>query len=114
MICLQVRKFGSRRHYSFSSEVFWDYSQEIVRAVAKRYGEHPAVVGWQLDNEFGCHGTVRSYDNASLEGMGRCKGRGARQDAASPCPRPLRGGGGLSQNFGERRLGPHIPVRDKP
>ena len=22
---------------------------------------HPAVIGWQLDNEFGCHDTARCY-----------------------------------------------------
>ena len=29
--------------------------------MAERYGRHPAVVGWQIDNEFGCHDTVRCY-----------------------------------------------------
>jgi beta-galactosidase len=57
----RVRNFGSRRHYDFSSQVFLDKADEIVRAMAGRYGEHPAVVGWQIDNEFGCHNTARSY-----------------------------------------------------
>jgi beta-galactosidase len=26
-----------------------------------RYGEHPAVVAWQTDNEYGCHDTILSY-----------------------------------------------------
>lgn len=55
------RGFGSRRHYSFSSPVYWEHSQRIVEAMASRYGQHPAVAGWQTDNEYGCHDTVRSY-----------------------------------------------------
>lgn len=55
------RKFGSRRHYCFSSPTYRAETERIVSALAKRYGDHPAVVGWQLDNEYGCHGTVRCY-----------------------------------------------------
>ena len=29
--------------------------------MAQRYGTHRAVLGWQLDNEYGCHDTVRCY-----------------------------------------------------
>ncbi|KAI3483491.1 hypothetical protein L1887_53621 [Cichorium endivia] len=38
-------------------------SKRFVEAMAKRYGQYDAVVGWQIDNELGCHGTVRTYDN---------------------------------------------------
>ena len=54
--------FGSRRHYSFSSFDYREQSQKITLKLAERYGNHSSVVGWQLDNEFGCHDTVRSYD----------------------------------------------------
>ena len=57
----QVRGFGSRRHTSFSSPDWWRESRRIVELLADRYGEHDAVVGWQVDNEFGCHDTVLSY-----------------------------------------------------
>jgi beta-galactosidase len=57
----RVRGFGSRRHYTFSSEVYFDESRRIVEIIAKRYGAHPGVVGWQTDNEYGCHDTVLSY-----------------------------------------------------
>lgn len=59
------RRFGSRRHYCFSSEVYREESARIVEAVAGRYGSHPAVEGWQTDNEYGCHDTVRSYSPAA-------------------------------------------------
>ncbi|KXT14429.1 hypothetical protein AC579_8355 [Pseudocercospora musae] len=55
--------FGSRRHYSFSSFDYRVQSQKITQKLAERYGNHSSVVGWQLDNEFGCHDTVRSYDH---------------------------------------------------
>lgn len=58
--------FGSRRYYSFSSFDYREQSQKITRVLAERYGSHPSVVGWQLDNEFGCHSTVRSYDHDAI------------------------------------------------
>jgi beta-galactosidase len=55
------RRFGSRRHYCFSSAAFRQEAARICSEVARRYGEHPAVVAWQTDNEYGCHNTVLSY-----------------------------------------------------
>lgn len=55
------RAFGSRRHYDFSSDSYFEESQRIVRLLGERYGQHPAVTAWQLDNEYGCHQTVVSY-----------------------------------------------------
>lgn len=54
--------FGSRRYYSFSSFDYRALSRNITEALAQRYGDNPNVVGWQLDNELGCHDTVRTYD----------------------------------------------------
>jgi beta-galactosidase len=63
----RVREFGSRRHYDYSSEVYWAESERIVEIIAKRYGNHPAVAGWQTDNEHGCHDTARSYSSVALK-----------------------------------------------
>jgi len=60
------RGFGSRRHMTFSSAAWWEASRAITEAVAARYGAHPAVAGWQIDNEFGCHDTVLSYGPEDL------------------------------------------------
>ena len=35
--------------------------------MSRRYGDHPALVGWQTDNEFGCHDTVRSWGAEDLK-----------------------------------------------
>ena len=61
------RGFGSRRHYTFSSRAYWSESARIVEALAERYGDHPALVGWQTDNEYGCHDTVRSWGAEDLK-----------------------------------------------
>ncbi len=45
---------GHRRHYNYNSEVYREYTRKIVTALAERYGEHPAVIGWQIDNEINC------------------------------------------------------------
>ncbi len=63
------RGFGSRRHYCFSHEGYRDECRRIVTAMAERFGDHPAVAAWQTDNEYGCHGTVRSYSAAALAGF---------------------------------------------
>jgi len=67
----RVRGFGSRRHTTFSSEVWWRESARIVEIVAERYGSHPAVTCWQTDNEYGCHDTVLSYGPEDLKGFKR-------------------------------------------
>ncbi|MGV2126336.1 beta-galactosidase [Agrobacterium vitis] len=66
-----VRGFGSRRHYSFSSEIWWTESARIVEVIAKRYGTHPGVAGWQTDNEYGCHDTTVSWGPEDLKAFRR-------------------------------------------
>ncbi|MGO4893440.1 beta-galactosidase [Flavobacterium sp. W21_SRS_FM6] len=65
----QVKKFGSRRHYDHGSVIYRQECQRIVRAMAERYGNHPAVVGWQTDNELGHEGTAQSYSASSVAGF---------------------------------------------
>ncbi len=61
----QVKKFGSRRHYDHASEIYRQLCKDFVEKMAKRYANHPAVVGWQVDNELGHEGTTVSYGGAS-------------------------------------------------
>lgn len=61
------RGFGSRRHYCFSHAGYREEARRITRAVAERYGHHPAVVSWQTDNEYGCHDTVQSFSPAARD-----------------------------------------------
>jgi beta-galactosidase len=48
-----VRGFGGRRHYSPTSPALREATGRIVTALADRFGDHPAVIGWQIDNEYG-------------------------------------------------------------
>jgi beta-galactosidase len=61
------RAFGSRRHYSFSSPIYARESARIVEILAREFGTHEAVAGWQTDNEYGCHDTVLSWGEADLK-----------------------------------------------
>ncbi len=55
---------GRRQHASWSSEKYRRYVARIVEELAKRYGNNPAVIGWQIDNEPGHYGLVDYSDNA--------------------------------------------------
>ena len=63
----QKRKFGSRKHYSFSHKGYQKESQRITQAVAERYGSNSFIQAWQTDNEFGCHETTYSWCHSSLQ-----------------------------------------------
>lgn len=56
-----IRKFGARRHYSFSSATYRKYTAKIVEALAQRYAHNPHIHAWQIDNEYGDHDTIFSY-----------------------------------------------------
>ena len=53
--------FGTRKHYCFNSEVYRKENEVLVTKIAERYGKHPAVEGWQIDNEIGWANTTRCY-----------------------------------------------------
>jgi len=55
------REWGSRRFTCFNSPTYREETERIVRAYAERYADDPTVIGWQTDNEYGCHHTVRCY-----------------------------------------------------
>lgn len=62
-----VLQFGSRRHYDISSPIYREHCARIVETMVRRYGDHPAVVAWQTDNELGCHDTLPTYTQAALQ-----------------------------------------------
>lgn len=63
------RGFGSRRHYCFSHLAYRAEAARIAGLMARRYGKQPGIIGWQIDNEYGCHDTTLSYSPAALEGF---------------------------------------------
>jgi len=50
--------YGIRQNMDISHPVYRRYSERVIRKIAERYGKHPGVIGWQVDNETGAYGTA--------------------------------------------------------
>ena len=46
-----MKDHGSRQHALFASKKYRELSYRLIEELAKRYGDDPRVIGWQLDNE---------------------------------------------------------------
>jgi beta-galactosidase len=46
---------GSRQHYCPNSKAYRAASLRLIAQLAGRYGHHPAVALWHINNELGCH-----------------------------------------------------------
>lgn len=61
-----VRRWpGSRQQYSPTSPIYRRHAVRLVRAMAERYGAHPAVEMWHINNEYGCHTNLDYSDDAA-------------------------------------------------
>lgn len=47
-------RHGHRRHYNYNSPKYQELTRIIVAKIAEHYGQHPSIVGWQVDNEINC------------------------------------------------------------
>ncbi|WP_430792035.1 beta-galactosidase [Actinoplanes sp. G11-F43] len=56
---------GARQHWRPTSPVFRDYALRLVRELAVRYADHPALVAWHVNNELGCHNIYDYSDDAA-------------------------------------------------
>ena len=45
--------YGHRQNADYSHPTFYRLSEVIIRKIVDRYKDHPAVIGWQVDNEPG-------------------------------------------------------------
>ncbi len=54
---------GGRRHYNYNADAYLEKCRIIAAQMAKHFGQHPAVIGWQLDNEINCE-TDEFYSEA--------------------------------------------------
>ncbi len=52
---------GARRSACANVPAYRAKSRQIVEQIAQRFGQHPAVIGWQIDNEFGCGKSTRCH-----------------------------------------------------
>ncbi len=53
--------FGGRRQYCYNSDVYMTYSKKMVTALVDHYKDEPAIISWQIDNEFGHEGSDMCY-----------------------------------------------------
>ncbi len=56
-------RHGGRRHYNYNSPVYRKLTARIVEQLVRHYGQHPCLVGWQIDNELNCE-TSEFYSEA--------------------------------------------------
>ncbi|MBK3642105.1 beta-galactosidase [Streptomyces sp. MBT33] len=47
--------WGARQEIDFTHPAFRFHAERIIRKMVARYADHPAVIGWQVDNEPGLH-----------------------------------------------------------
>lgn len=47
-------RHGHRRHVNYNSDAYHRLAERFISKLAARYGDHPAVIGWQIDNEINC------------------------------------------------------------
>lgn len=60
-------KLGARKGNNVNSKEYVKALQRITEAMAEHYGNHPDIIGWQLDNEPGY--PFELYDDVSLVGF---------------------------------------------
>ena len=56
---------GGRQHWRPTSPVFRFYALRLVRKMAERYADHPALVAWHISNELGCHNVFDHSEDAA-------------------------------------------------
>jgi beta-galactosidase len=45
---------GRRRHYNYNAPIYRELCTRIADKMAAHYHNHPALLGWQIDNELNC------------------------------------------------------------
>lgn len=68
-------RHGGRRHYNYNAPVYQKLCCRIVGKLGEHFGPHPAVVGWQIDNELNCETDLfcSQADDAAFRSSGpRC------------------------------------------
>ncbi|HEY6076748.1 MAG TPA: beta-galactosidase [Gaiella sp.] len=72
---------GGRQHWRPTSPIFRFYALRLVRKIAERYADHPALVAWHISNELGCHNAFDYSDDAARAFRGWLQDRYPSLDA---------------------------------
>lgn len=78
---------GLRKHHNMTSPVYLEFVRRVTEHIAEHYSKHPAIIGWQIDNEVNCetaeyhapsdHKAFRAYMKkkyGTLENLNRAMG----------------------------------------
>lgn len=49
-----LMRHGLRKHHNYTSPKYLELCARLVTQIARHLGKHPAIVGWQIDNELNC------------------------------------------------------------
>jgi len=58
---------GTRRNYCGNNPNYIEHSERTVTEMVRHYQDNPNVIGWQIDNEFGCHASEMCYCKNCVE-----------------------------------------------
>ncbi len=58
--------YGPRQNYDFVNPYFRQHAERVIREIVSHFRNHPAVIGYQIDNETGPTGVTSPYMNAAF------------------------------------------------
>ena len=102
---------GARQHWRPTSPVFRSHALGLVRKMAERYANHPALVAWHISNELGCHNIYDFSDDAAHAFRGWLRARYTRS-TPSTTPGAPRSGRSVTAT-GRRSCRPGWPARTR-
>src|SRR5438132_6709613 len=58
--------YGPRQNYDFLNPYFRQQAERVIREIVRHFKDHPAVIGYQIDNETAPTGISTQYTNAAF------------------------------------------------
>src|SRR6266700_2616953 len=58
--------YGPRQNYDFLNPYFRQHAERVIREIVSHFKDHPAVIGYQIDNETGPTGVTSPYMNTAF------------------------------------------------
>ena len=58
--------YGPRQNYDFLNPYFRQHAERVIREILSHFKNHPAVIGYQIDNETFPNGVPTPYTNAAF------------------------------------------------
>jgi beta-galactosidase len=58
--------YGPRQNYDFLNPYFRQHAEQVIRAIVSHFKDHPAVIGYQIDNETFPTGVPTVYMNSAF------------------------------------------------